>query len=280
MPDMLDAFVQNLISSVTTDFARYFIAAGAMAAILWMADNWADLRRIQKRRASFADLKREFLSSARSCIIYGVVGFSTFLMIDAGWVNILQGPLHWGWFTAQLVAMIIAHDAYFYWMHRGLHTKVMFRISHLHHHKSRTPTPWTAYSFSSIEAVTEALFVPIFLLLVPMYSLGIFIFLGHQIIRNVVGHSGHEVFPAGWLNTPLLSWFNPVTHHDIHHTEGKYNFGLYFRWWDQIMGTEHPQYEERFNAVARPFKSPVAASATFSILATSVMVVFTSSIFA
>jgi len=61
--------------------------------------------------------------------------------------------------------MIVAHDAYFYWMHRGSHLKSMFGFAHLHRHKSRTPTPWAAYSFASFEAFTEAAFVPIFLFL-------------------------------------------------------------------------------------------------------------------
>lgn len=271
MPDMLDAFVQNLISSVTTDFARYFIAAGAMAAILWMADNWADLRRIQKRRASFADLKREFLSSARSCVIYGIVGFSTFLMIDAGWVTILQGPINWGWFTAQLVAMIVAHDAYFYWMHRGLHLKSMFRFAHLHHHKSRTPTPWAAYSFATFEAATEAAFVPLFLLMVPMYDFAIFLFLAHMILRNVIGHSGVEVFPAGWTRNKLVGWITTTTHHDLHHSQGNSNYGLYFTWWDRFMGTEHPEYEARFNAIAKPLRIPASAAVNASIAAFSIV---------
>jgi sterol desaturase/sphingolipid hydroxylase (fatty acid hydroxylase superfamily) len=40
-------------------------------------------------------------------------------------------------------------------------------------------------------------------------------------------------------------------HHDLHHSEGRHNFGLYFTWWDRMMGTEHPDYHARFETVAQ-----------------------------
>jgi sterol desaturase/sphingolipid hydroxylase (fatty acid hydroxylase superfamily) len=41
----------------------------------------------------------------------------------------------------QTALIVLAHDAYFYWMHRAMHSRRLFRATHLHHHKSRTPTP-------------------------------------------------------------------------------------------------------------------------------------------
>ncbi|MBA3838282.1 MAG: sterol desaturase family protein, partial [Zymomonas sp.] len=52
-----------------------------------------------------------------------------------------------------------------------------------------------------------------------------------------------------------------TTHHDLHHTEGRYNFGLYFTWWDRLMGTEHPRYHERFEAVVGRSRAEVAREA-------------------
>ena len=51
-----------------------------------------------------------------------------------------------------------------------------------------------------------------------------------------------------------VSWWNTTTHHDLHHSAGNYNYGLYFTWWDRMMGTEHPEYKERFRAVAKPIR--------------------------
>lgn len=29
-------------------------------------------------------------------------------------------------------------------------------------------------------------------------------------------------------------------HHDLHHAQAGWNYGLYFTWWDRLMGAEHP----------------------------------------
>ena len=281
MSDLLDKIIDHMVDAFTFDLGRYVIAAGLVSLIIWGARRWSDARRIQARRASFKDYRREILSSLRTVAVFGLTTISTLLMIESGWVRTLEGAIEWPVFAIQLVAMIIAHDAYFYWMHRGLHLKFMFRFSHLHHHKSRTPTPWAAYSFSSFEAMTEAAFVPVYLLLVsvmgaPMYELAIFLFLAHMILRNAIGHAGVEFFPAGWTRGPL-GWITTTTHHDLHHSEGKTNFGLYFTWWDRMMGTEHPRYEERFNAVAKPIRASVRAATNASIASMTMLIIVTSS---
>ena len=50
--------------------------------------------------------------------------------------------------------------------------------------------------------------------------------------------------PVRWLG-----WNNTTTHHDLHHETGRYNYGLYFRWWDKLMGTEHPDYRRKFESI-------------------------------
>lgn len=280
MPTLLDKIIEHMVHAFTFDLGRYVIAAGLVSLIIWGARKWSDARRIQTRRARFNDYRREILSSLRTVFVFGLTTISTLVMIEAGWVSTLHGSINWSVFAVQLLVMIVAHDAYFYWMHRGLHLKFMFRFSHLHHHKSRTPTPWAAYSFSSFEAMTEAAFVPVYLLLIsvlgaPMYEFAIFLFLAHMILRNAIGHAGVEFFPAGWTRGPL-GWITTTTHHDLHHSEGNTNFGLYFTWWDRMMGTEHPHYEERFNVVAKPIRASVSTAANASIASLAMLIVVTS----
>ena len=160
---------------------------------------------------------------------------------------------------AELAAMILLHDAYFYWAHRFMHTKWLFRRVHRVHHKSRTPTPWAAYAFAPPEAILEAGILPVTALLLPLHEVTVILFVTHMIVRNVVGHAGVELFPNWWLRAPLLRLITTTTHHDLHHSHGGYNFGLYLTWWDRWMKTEHPEYASRFMAVTRstcPLKIP------------------------
>ena len=148
-----------------------------------------------------------------------------------------------------LSLMFVAHDAYFYWTHRLMHHRRLFGLFHRWHHLSRTPTVWTAYSFSVPEAIVQGAFVPLFVVMVPMHALALFIFVAVQVVRNVMGHAGYELHPAAFTPGRWLGWNNTTTGHDLHHELGRYNYGFYFRWWDKLMGTEHPGYPAKFEAI-------------------------------
>ncbi|WP_299191913.1 sterol desaturase family protein [uncultured Erythrobacter sp.] len=243
------------------DLGRYLIAAGVLTLLLLVFSGWAKARRIQtKRSASRQDYTREVLSSLRTVFVFGVTTLATVIGIEAGVIllEIESAPL----FTVawNFALIVVLHDAYFYWIHRAMHTKALFKATHLHHHKSRTPTPWTAYSFSSWEAAAEAAFVPLFLFITSLLGLAfagfaMFLFLWHMIIRNVMAHAGSELFPAGWVDNPLTDWISTTTHHDLHHSSSG-NYGFYFTWWDRMMGTEHPRYKEEFRKSAKPIRLP------------------------
>ena len=260
----IERIQDHFIGTFTFDLGRYFIAAGLLTLILWLAKGWSDVRRIQNRHAKRADYVREITSSFRTVFFFGLTGLTTVLMVEGGLIHINKGGYSVGLFAVQLIAITLAHDTYFYWMHRALHHRRLFRATHLHHHKSRTPTAWAAYSFSAWEGVAEAAFMPIFLLGVSLAGVAyidfaIFIFLAWMIIRNVIGHAGIELHPAGWVDSKWLDWLTTTTHHDLHHSEGNHNFGLYFTWWDRWMGTEHPQYKARFRSVAKPLLGSTSA---------------------
>jgi sterol desaturase/sphingolipid hydroxylase (fatty acid hydroxylase superfamily) len=49
---------------------------------------------------------------------------------------------------------------------------------------------------------------------------------------------GWEMFPASWVN----GWFGrhviTASHHEEHHKRYTCNYGLYFRFWDRLCGTD------------------------------------------
>jgi Delta7-sterol 5-desaturase len=234
------------------DFTRYLMAATVTFAIVWLLRRTSlKARKIQSREASVADMRREFVQSVQSVLVY-VVGICFLLWGQQ--IGLFYDPMADGfglWIDlAILAAIIVAHDAYFYWAHRAMHHPRLFKYFHRAHHRSITPTPWAAYSFAIPEAAVMYMFVPIWLFFVPTPGWVLFIWLNFQIIRNAMGHAGFEFFPRWWLSTPLTSWINTTVHHDLHHNGGfNTNYGLYFTWWDKWMGTEHPHYRARFDEV-------------------------------
>jgi sterol desaturase/sphingolipid hydroxylase (fatty acid hydroxylase superfamily) len=236
------------------DVGRYVITAGGVFVIvnLAFASRLAG-RKIREKSAAASQMRREFMTSLRTAVIFSLSGALTVLAQNAGAITMLGAPENpgWGYFAVNLAAIIIAHDAWFYWTHRLIHHPRLFRRAHRTHHKSHIPTPWTAYSFDMTEAAINAAYLPLFLIVMPTSILVIIVFLTHMIVRNVIGHCGYELFPARRDGRPLVDWLTTVTHHDLHHAQAGWNYGLYFTWWDRLMGTEHPLYHEKFAAAVR-----------------------------
>jgi sterol desaturase/sphingolipid hydroxylase (fatty acid hydroxylase superfamily) len=262
MNELLRTYLEALPGAWLVDTGRYLVAASAMAAILtlfWGAG--LARRKLQARQATGNDVRREILASLRSALIFSLMGASVVVGSKLGWMTIYTdfeqaGPLY---LLLSVALMLLAHDSYFYWTHRAMHHRRLFRLFHRTHHLSRTPTPWAAYAFAVPEAIVLGAFVPLFMLFVPMHFWGLFAFGSVQILRNVMGHAGAELHPAAFAPGRWLGWLTTTTHHDLHHEGGRYNYGLYFRWWDRIMGTEHPGYRARFAAItaAAPLQAEV-----------------------
>nr|MBX2843685.1 sterol desaturase family protein [Flammeovirgaceae bacterium] len=125
----------------------------------------------------------------------------------------------------------------------------LFRRVHLVHHKSINPSPWASFSFHFYESIFEAMVAPIILLLIPMNITALIIFGFVSFIFNVYGHLGYEIAPNWFRHSFLFQLMVTSTHHNIHHSKFKGNYGLYFRVWDRIMGTEHPDYVKEYDII-------------------------------
>lgn len=233
------------------DSMRYVLGVGSVALVLYVfCRPFSEDRRIQQRTASRADLEREIKYSFLTTAVYATVALLTVYLERQDIIVHYSGGEYSFWYTTiSLPLILVLHDTYFYWVHRLMHWKPLFRLAHVLHHRSRTPTSWAAYAFAPGEAFLMALFLPLFGLAFPLHESVLFLFLAIMILRNAMGHSGVEFHPQWWVDSPL-DIFTSVTHHDLHHQRNHGNYGLYFTWWDRLMGTEFDDYKERFREAA------------------------------
>lgn len=239
----------------------YLVFAGALWLIYYVVLRRSlRTRKIAAKYPTRRQLGWEIGYSLRSLLIFGAVGGFVAFASLAGWTQLYWriGDYGWPWFFGSIVAMIFIHDAYFYWTHRLIHHRRLFRAIHRTHHLSTSPSPWAAYSFSAPEALLQAGISPLVIFAIPSHPLAFFIFMIWQIAFNVFGHCGFEIFPNSFLRSPLGKFLNTPTHHIMHHESYRANFGLYFNIWDRMVGTNHPHYEERFDQVTGPLPSGVA----------------------
>jgi len=246
--ELMPGLARDFEISVVIDTARYLIAACGLALILKLFWRFGLAgRKIQARDATNTDRRREILTSLRTCVVFAISSMLTFLGVVSGVMTILPPITRAGipYLVLSTIGLILAHDTYFYWTHRMMHHPKLFRWFHRTHHRSITPTPFAAYAFDMPEAAVQSMIVPLWLLAVPMHPLGLLVFLAFMIIRNVMGHAGVELMPRRLADSRWFGWINATTHHDLHHSSFRYNYGLYFTWWDRLMGTEHPEYRAR-----------------------------------
>jgi lathosterol oxidase len=100
---------------------------------------------------------------------------------------------------------------------------------------------------------------PIFLFTIPIHYLHFIIFFLFSIIYNVYGHLGFELYPAGFNRTSIGKWINTSVSHNQHHQYFKGNYGLYFTFWDRMMGTLRTDYDQKFDQVTSRQSKPSLA---------------------
>lgn len=213
---------------------RYLLASGGFA-----------LATRAVRPGLYTGLERQIRAeigwSLLSAAIYGIpAGIVAWGWQAFGWTRIYTDPqaLPLWYLPLSLLLYLLAHDTWFYWTHRWMHRPRWFRIAHAVHHASRPPTAWAAMSFHPIEALTGAVVIPALVFLIPIHVAALGAVLAIMTVMGVTNHMGWEIFPRALVHSRLGGWLITASHHERHHEHYQCNFGLYFRVWDRVCGTD------------------------------------------
>ena len=250
-------------------FLRYFLLAATGFLLFYVFRVRKILfRKIQPRLPATNDYWREIGYSSLTAVIFACIGYLVFATrfstyTQAYW-NIQEHGL--AYFIFSIILMIVVHDTYFYWTHRWMHGKAIFRIVHRVHHLSTNPSPWAAMAFHPLESVVEGSVIALIAFLFPVHPLAIGIFLLFMMIYNVYGHLGYELYPAGFSRSRIGRWINTAVNHNMHHQHVNGNYGLYFLWWDRWMGTLQIDYDKNFDAVKSRRMNHTAADDSTSLV--------------
>ncbi len=230
----------------------YLLLAGACFAFFYL---WKRKRfikhKIQQRYPEQKHIIREIKYSAATIGVFTGMIMLVVYASEKKLTRVYKPVNKYGWpyFVTSILLMILLHDTYFYWTHRLMHWKPLFKSVHRVHHLSNNPTPFAAYAFHPLEAVIEAGIIPLAAFTIPYHRSAMGIFSLYSLTLNIMGHLGYELFPEGFASHKLFKWHNTSTHHNMHHRLVKYNYGLYFNFWDRVMNTNHPDYERIFDGL-------------------------------
>ncbi|MEY2942496.1 MAG: hypothetical protein RLY97_510 [Pseudomonadota bacterium] len=234
MPAATSAILFAAIAMTAIIALRYLLSSGGFAYA-------THIKRPGLYAGLDAQIRAEILWSLASSGIYGVpAGIVAWGWQARGWTQIYTDwhafPL-W-WLALAPLLYLLAHDAWFYWTHRWMHRPTPFRLAHAVHHASRPPSAWAAMSFHPIEAITGAVVIPALVLLIPIHVAMLGLVLTIMTIMGVTNHMGWELFPRRLVQSRLGHWLITASHHQRHHAQYRCNYGLYFRHWDHLCGTD------------------------------------------
>lgn len=213
---------------------RYLISSGIFA---WITGRV----RPGLYRGLDRQIGREIRWSLLSAAIYGIpAGVVAWGWQEHGWTRIYTdaGAYPLWWLPLSLLAFLFLHDTWFYWTHRWMHLPGPFKLAHAVHHASRPPTAWAAMSFHPIEAMTGAVVIPALVFLLPIHVGVLGLVLLVMTVMGITNHMGWEMFPRRLVNSRVGDWLITASHHSRHHEMYSCNYGLYFRFWDRLCGTD------------------------------------------
>jgi sterol desaturase/sphingolipid hydroxylase (fatty acid hydroxylase superfamily) len=246
-PDMILAAVLSAITMTVIVGVRYLITSGAFALAT---------RAMHPRLYTGLDrqIRREIGWSLAAAAIYGVpAGVVAWGWHNLGWTRIYSdvGVYPLWYLPLSVLLYLMAHDTCFYWTHRWMHRPAIFRRVHAVHHASRPPTAWAAMSFHPLEALTGAVVIPLLVLVIPVHVAALGVVLAIMTLMGVTNHIGWEVFPRWIWGGPIGAWLITASHHQRHHDAYACNYGLYFRLWDRLCGTDRGLASEPMNVGGR-----------------------------
>lgn len=213
---------------------RYLLSSGGFALL-------TKYRKPGLYRGLNGQIRSEIYWSLVSAAIYGIpAGIVAWGWQERGWTRIYTTvdayPL-W-WLPGSVAVFLLMHDAWFYWTHRLMHIPWIYRRAHAVHHASHPPTAWAAMSFHPWETLTGAVVIPALVLTIPIHVGALLAVLTVMTVMGITNHVGWEMFPKWLVQGPAGKWLITASHHQLHHQRNKCNYGLYFRFWDRLCGTD------------------------------------------
>ena len=151
---------------------------------------------------------------------------------------------HQIWFVLIIVAIPFFDSAHFYFIHRLLHWKPLYRVAHAVHHRNVSTGPWSGFSMHPLEHLIYLSNVLIHVLFAS-HPIHIFFHLQWNAIGAGVSHTGYESLTVRGKPMIYLSPF----HHQLHHRLYNCNYGNGLVPMDKLFGSDHDGTDEAWRVI-------------------------------
>lgn len=194
--------------------------------------------------------KGEFLlntacsSLVKSTTHYAIINYTN-CIISGSETFMSQDPfINFGIFVVKSFAFELSFDFCHYWLHRLLHSRMLYKYIHKKHHKFSYPSAEMSFYMSPIDVgLSYSVPLAISLFFVKFSHYDFILLTTYLTYQEIGGHLGKIMYPTScfaqcvWL--PRMFQIELYTEdHNIHHTKFKYNYSKRFMIWDKLFGTK------------------------------------------
>ena len=162
-----------------------------------------------------------FWSLVSGCGVWSLYEALTLWMYANGhlpYVDFRTNPVY---FVLLLAAVQMMREVHFYWVHRLIHWKPLYKAAHYLHHKNVNVGPWSGLAMHPIEHVLY--FTGVFLhWIIPSHPVHAIMHLVHLGLSPAPGHSGFDEVELRGEKTRLP---NHNLFHYLHHRYFECNYG-------------------------------------------------------
>lgn len=218
---------------------RYFIVAGGTYWLFYATSNKFLVKQTNNvKSSSRKSIEKDIALSVISTVALAICAALVMTIYDSGATLLYKSIADYGvWYLiASFIGVILLQDACFYFFHRAFHHPALYNWLHRGHHRSKHPTPWTSFALDFPEALIQGLFLVAVVFIIPLQIYVLALLLITMTVWALVNHLGFELFPRfphHWLG----KWFISSDHHSLHHRNYTRHYGLYFTFWDRLLGT-------------------------------------------
>jgi len=149
----------------------------------------------------------------------------------------VNGPIpSWQTICVQIFASIMIMDFLFYWSHRFLHHRLIYKYIHKQHHEFKTTIGIASEYAHPIEGVISNIIPTI---IGPiLQGAHLYVFLLWLFIRELETLDAHSGFKFPFSPFNFIPFQGGADRHDFHHSHNVGNFGAFFIFWDWLCGTD------------------------------------------
>jgi len=188
------------------------------------------------------------LKAYRNCIVNHLVAHPLFAFVfyelavnKIGMETSMTNLPSLGTMAKHIFITLLVEDFLFYWIHRSLHHRLVYKYIHKQHHEFKANVGIAAEYFHPVEDLFNIVPMVAGPLFLKMHFCTFMVWIVIRISEIVDAHSGYALPFSIWEISLRLQ--GGADRHEFHHSHNKGSYGSFTKFWDWLFNTDSHYYK-------------------------------------